>query len=484
MKKKGYLFTAMMAGAVLLSLNAAPTQAAKVSMPSQGTSYVRKGNTYRLYFKAPVKLTVTTTAKYTIRNTSDWKCIPYPSSKKHTKVFYLRAGHYDLTTTSKKNVKIKTSYKKISKIRKSLETFSYKKYPGTFRNPTKVELNQNVKVLSDMYNTEKYNPGQYYEFTLDKDQKVTMDMTSMPVYENAHTNIFNSNVVNIYPATKYDYDPEQFSFKGKGTHKKYSWNLQKGTYRFTVNGARGRTNFKLTSEDTDAIPAASQITKVTTDNDALNIEYSAADKATGYGIYVVPKSSINNFDTSLLYTYAVMNSEYPSTLSQSTRDHRALINGETYKISVRTMNDTDGKTYGPLSEPMEYTYYVPLAKGDTTVPQTPTIQVSYYDDGGSDEPYIDIDWNLDKTADSYEVAYRLKGSEDWTTFFTHLNSGDEITSPERATGYDFKKGQVYEIRVRAWHSNLKSDWSAVKTTRVTVTPERQNKLIIYERSHF
>lgn len=472
MKKKGYLFTVIMAGAVLLSLNAAPTEAAKISIPSQGTSYVKKGNTYRFYFKAPVKLTVTTTAKYTIRNTSNWKCIPYPSSKKHTKVFYLRAGHYDLTTTSKKNVKIKTSYKKVSSIRKSLETFSYKKYPGTFANPTKVKMNQTVKGLSDMYNTTKYNPGPYYEFTLDKDQKVTMDLTSMPIYQNARTNIFNTNVTNIYPASKYDYDLDQFSYKGKGTHKKFSWNLQKGTYFFYFDGARGRFNFKLTSQDTDAIPAASKITKVTTANDALNIDYSSANKATKYGVYVIGYSNINNFDKGFFNTFSVIDRDFSSELSQSTKDHMALINGETYKISVRTMNDTDGKTYGPISDSVDYTYYKPLANGDTTVPQTPKIQISYYDDGGGDEPRINVDWNIDKIADSYEVEYRLKGSKQWTTFFSRFDSGDEIDSPERATGSDFKKGQVYEVRVRALHSNLKSAWSEIKTTKVTITPDR------------
>lgn len=469
MKKKGYVFTALLAGAVLLGLNSAPTEAARVSMPAQGTSYVKKGNTYRLYFKAPVRLTVTTTAKYTITNTSGWKCIPYANSKKNTKTFYLRAGHFDLTTTSKKNAKIKTSYKKITSLRKSLETFSYKKYPSNIVKPTEIKLNQQVNGLADMYRTEKYNAGYYYQFTLDKDQKVTLDLSTMPVYQNAKSNIFNNNTVRIDPVSYYGYKPDELKYTGKGTHKKYSWNLTKGTYVIEVMTARGRYNFKLTSEDTTAIPAASKITKITpTKDNSINVEYTKADGATGYGVYVVSNDRLNYWDNYILNSWTPLTEEFPNTLSQSTEKHSDLTNGQTYRVAVRSMNNTDGKTFGPVSDVVDYTYYIPLDKDDQIVPQTPKTMVSYYDDHGSDEPYIDVDWNIDENADSHEIEYRLKGAKNWSTMFSSLKNGDEITSPENKQGSLFKKGQVFEVRVRALHGNRKSAWSDVKTITVNV----------------
>lgn len=75
-------------------------------------------------------------------------------------------------------------------------------------------------------------------------------------------------------------------------------------------------------------------------------------------------------------------------------------------------------------------------------------------------------------ADSYEIQYRLKGSSKWATFFSKTRSGDIVDDPTNDFGQDFKKGQVYEVRVRALHSNLISDWSEVKTARVDVTPNR------------
>lgn len=100
------------------------------------------------------------------------------------------------------------------------------------------------------------------------------------------------------------------------------------------------------------------------------------------------------------------------------------------------------------------------------------LEVSYYDDHGQDEPYISVNWNLNSNVDSYEIAYRLKGTQNWTTFLTKSKTSDEISDPTNDTGSDFKKGQVYEVRVRALNSNLKSNWSKIKTVTVTVTPNR------------
>lgn len=76
MKRRGYLIGAVAAGALLFSLNT-NVQAATVPISDNATSYVRKGNQYRFYFKAPTRLTVATKAKYKILNTSNWECIPY-----------------------------------------------------------------------------------------------------------------------------------------------------------------------------------------------------------------------------------------------------------------------------------------------------------------------------------------------------------------------------------------------------------------------
>lgn len=474
MKKKGYILGALMAGAIFCSLNAAPVKAAIVSMPTHGSSYVRKGNTYKLYFKAPSKLTVNTKAKYTIVNTSNWKCIPYPNSKKNTKTFYLRAGHYALTTKSKKNTKIKNSYTRITKIRKSLETFSYKKQPGDIHHPNAVKFGKKINGLSDMYRTAKLNAGNYYQFTLDKDQKVTLNLNVMPVYQNARTNIFNNNMVEVGLNDRYVYDPYRLGSKGKLTNKKYSWNLTKGTYALNLAIARGRYNFKLTTEDTAAIPAQGKITNISSTNDGIKVDYDKIPNATGYGIYAIPVYSqtirSNNPNTLWIEGSRFINRKLPNELSQVVPKNE-IINGQTYKIAIRGMNTQDNKTFGPVSEVKKFTYYAPLT-GDKTTPKTPKLVVSYYDDGGSDEPAININWSIDLEADSHEVQYRLKGTKKWTTFFSKNKDWDSVDDPTLATGEDFKKGQVYEIRVRALRSNLKSPWSEIKTIKVTLTPHR------------
>ncbi|MCH3996397.1 MAG: hypothetical protein LKE67_02075 [Lactobacillus amylovorus] len=148
MKRRGYLIGAVAAGALLFSLNT-NVQAATVPISDNATSYVRKGNQYRFYFKAPTRLTVATKAKYKILNTSNWECIPYKGKNKNTKVFYLRSGHYNLTTKSGKNVKIKTSATRITKIRNKLETFSHKTYPleTRFTSAIPIKIGQTVTCI-------------------------------------------------------------------------------------------------------------------------------------------------------------------------------------------------------------------------------------------------------------------------------------------------------------------------------------------------
>ena len=215
MKRRGYLIGAVAAGALLFSLNT-NVQAATVPISDNATSYVRKGNQYRFYFKAPTRLTVATKAKYKILNTSNWECIPYKGKNKNSKVFYLRSGHYNLTTKSGKNVKIKTSATRITKIRNKLETFSHKTYPTTVRYSEAIPLKmgQTVTGLSNMYHSDKLNTTNIYKFTLDKDQKVTMNMSVQPVYENSRSNIFNTNNIQIVQDTDYGYALNPWKTKG------------------------------------------------------------------------------------------------------------------------------------------------------------------------------------------------------------------------------------------------------------------------------
>lgn len=478
MKRRGYLIGAVVAGALLFSLNT-NVQAAIVPISGNATSYVRKGNQYRFYFKAPTRLTVTTKAKYKILNTSNWKCIPYKGKNKNTKVFYLRSGHYNLTTKSGKNVKIKTSATRITKIRNKLETFSHKTYPTTIRYPEAIPLKmgQTVTGLSNMYHSDKLNTTNIYKFTLDKDQKVTMNMSVQPVYENSRSNIFNTNNIQIVQDTDYGYALNQWETKGTLKNGQYSWNLEKGTYYLEKGTARGRFSFKLSSEDTNALPSTPKLTKVSSTEDGIKVDYTKADNATGYGIY---GSSVRRHKSKdLLLDAAPMighsnftpDSKYPDVLTQTISKNR-LINGETYDIAVRAVNDEERLSFSPVSANQKFTYYIPL-KGSHEKPKTPTLKVSYYDDHGSDEPYIDIEWDVNPEADSYEIQYSLKGSYKWATFFSKARSGDIVDDPTNDFGQDFKKDQVYEVRVRTLHSNLISDWSEVKTARVDVTPNRQ-----------
>lgn len=66
------------------------------------------------------------------------------------------------------------------------------------------------------------------------------------------------------------------------------------------------------------------------------------------------------------------------------------------------MNDEEGRSFSPVSANQKFTYYIPL-KGSHEKPKTPTLKVSYYNDHGSDEPYINIEWDINPEADSYEI---------------------------------------------------------------------------------
>ena len=60
MKINKYLIATSLAGAFVLFLNtnSSTVQAATIQIPTQGTSYVRKGNTYKLHLKEAGRVTV------------------------------------------------------------------------------------------------------------------------------------------------------------------------------------------------------------------------------------------------------------------------------------------------------------------------------------------------------------------------------------------------------------------------------------------
>lgn len=458
MKTKKILLSSLIAAGMAFSFNMNNAQAATIQTPIQGTSYVKKGNTYKLHLKVPGKVTINTKAKYKIINTSSWKCIPYSGSTKNSKVFYLRAGNYKLTSTNSKNTKIKTSFTKLTKLKKTLDDYPIEKNELTSTNPDKIKIGQKVKGFLDMFKTYKFSGNHYYKFTLDKPQKITVNLSTMPVYELSKTNIFSDTSISIRPDTSYDYSLANWRVKGKVANKKNVWYLTKGTYLMSVSNLRGRFNFKLTGTDTDQVPTQNKISNIITTTDGVKVDYTKSENANKYIVYY------EGVDTP--YSSSSITSTDKNDLTQTISKQR-LINGATYNLAVRPGND---ETYGELSKVEKYTYYVPLAK-DAVTPEKPTLTTSYYDDHGNDEPYISLKWDKNDKVDSYEVAYRVKGSDEWHTYFTQSTTGDELTnSTDKTNALHFKKGKTYELKVRALTSNLKSDWSGIKTETVTVTP--------------
>lgn len=473
MKFKKSLLGIMAASAALAifsTTNSTSVQAATIQMPTQGTSYVRKGNTYKLHLKVAGKVTVNTKAKYTIVNTSDWKCIPYPGKDKNTKVFYLRAGNYKLTTKSA--ARVKTTYTKLSKLRKSFESFPNSHF---LDDPIPIEMGKTYKGLTDMFHPEKFRNNHNYVITLDEPKKLTMTMSSMPVYALGKGDISSNTSVWIEAFSQYSYDIPEWRFKGQASNKQNTWYLDKGTYIIRVSGPRGRYSFKLDSEYTNLLPAQSKVEKVTPTEKGLQVDYTKADGATGYEIFSV--DSNKKFDSEpKYYNQNSVNgiSGWDNTnsdqLSQVIPENQ-LVNGKTYNITVRSLKKYDGAyIFGNESKPVTYTYYVPL-KGEKTVPKAPVLKAKYYDDHGNDEPYIDMKWNVEPDADSYEIAYRVKGEKDWHQYFTKNKGWENISnSTDEKDPLYFVKGKTYEVKVRALHSNLVGSWSNTQTVTVTVTP--------------
>lgn len=469
--KKSLLGIAAASAAFVLLDTANTAHAATISMPTQGTTYVRKGNTYKLHLKVAGRVTVNTKAKYTIKNTSNWKAIPYAGKTKNSKVFYLRAGNYKLT--SSKAGSVKTSYTKLSKLKKSLDTFPLGKNDLSIRKPDKVSLNQNVKGYLDMFKSYPNGNSHSYVFTIDKPQTVTLNLTTNPIYALDKGNIFSDTRVSLEPVSNYHYSLKNWKVSGRVVNKKNSWTLAKGTYEMTILGLRGRFNYNLSSEDTNEVPAQNKITKLTPTANGLKVDYTKSKGATGYEVFIAnaKQRKPDYYNSNFVYGINETTKKYPSELSQVIPSNR-LINGETYNIAVIPVNTKDGNNiFGEAAKVEKYTYHVSSNSANATAPKTPNIKVSYYDDYGSDEPYINIDWNTDENVDSYEVAYRVKGSNTWTTFMSKSNNGTQIDNSPHANDVNhFVKDKTYEVRVRALHGNLTSAWTDIQTITINVTP--------------
>lgn len=462
--KKHYLIgvAAAIGVALALGVNNSSAQAATIQTPIKGTSYIQKGNTYKLHLKVPGRVTINTKAKYTLVNTSPWKCIPYAGNSKNSKVYYLRAGNYKLTTTSR-TAKVKTSFIKLTKIKHSLDDYAISRNTNTYENPANIKLGQSVKGFLNLYKTYRSTNAHYYQFTLAKPQKVTLDLSAMPIYDVRKQ--ISDTYITLSDAQD-DFNIPSVQAKGQLSHQKYSWYLPKGTYTINFYMLRGRYNFKLTGVDSDSFPTDTKITKVTAVPEGLKVEYSKSDNATGYNVYV--KSKTKGYVSG---TYGI----FDNTATLSTIIPKSyLTNGDDYSISVRGVNASDVKNpiYGNRSEEFDYKYYASTSESSTKL-SAPQIAVSYYDDNGSDEPYIKIEWNENSEIDSYEVAYRVKGQSSWHTLTTNRKNGTELdNSTNQNDDLYFVKGKTYEVKVRALKGQAKSAWSAVKTATVTVDPAR------------
>ncbi len=217
---------------------------------------------------------------------------------------------------------------------------------------------------------------------------------------------------------------------------------------------------------------AQAITKISATNDGIKVDYEKVTNADGYEVYCVGSNWVTRkpfyYNANSYSGINTTSKTLPDALSQTIKKDQ-LTNGTTYKIAVRAAKMVNGSyVYGPFTE-QDYTYYSKTS--DQKTPAAPEIKLSYYDDNGSDEPYINIAWAKNDNISSYEIAYRLKGTSTWTTFMSKGVTGDEITDSSNKSDVNyFLKGKTYEVRVRALNGNLISPWSDIKSVTVNITP--------------
>lgn len=418
------------------------------------TNYVARGRIYKLRLPAAGRLT--TNSKVTLKNSMEWSCIPYGKNKD---TYYLRKGTYYLT--SSKNTNVRTSYTRLTKIRKNLETVveTQKNNNNSSSKATKVKIGQNIKGMADMYS---YDNIDYYTFTIDSPQMVTMKITNNPIYAVQKGNIFSKMNIIMFDHSDFNagtmLSPEDFKINGDKTVSQ-SWYLAKGTYVFSVS-TRGLYNFTLTATpDTRMVPGDTEIESLKNTSDSITATLSEAMRAKTYELAWQVKGSKAAAFSSISHTPEV--STAIATYNNSVNGHEVpvrvgskLVNGQTYIFRARGVSNPDyirygnpetGNYFGAWSKPVEHTYYMPSDATPGAVNLNAKADNTYHN--------IHVSWTKIDSAQSYRVAYRQKGTNKWYY---------EITDQDSNAVTGITRNKTYELRLQALNGEKTGPWSAIK----------------------
>lgn len=454
--------TMALASTAMLGLTSTTVQAGTYN-PKNTTSfsinqrnYVAKGRVYKL--RLPVAGRLITNGDVTLKNSMEWTCIPYGKNKN---TYYLRKGTYYLT--SSKNANVKTTFTRLTKVRKSLETYveTQKNNDNSGQNARKIEVGQKIKAMGEMYN---YDNIDYYRFTIDSPQMVTMKMTNNPIYQSGKGNIFSKMDVVMFNDNNPVGDgtilyPEQFKVNGNKTASQ-SWYLAKGTYYFSVS-TRGLYNFQLTAvPDTRTVPADTEIESLKDTKDGVVAKLRDALHAKTYELAWREKGSKRAAFSSSGNTTEV--STAPTTRNLEVNGHEIpvrmgnkLVNGQTYEFAARGVsnpkyirygNPETNNYFGAWTKIVEHTYYAPSDATPGAVNLTTAQADNTYHN-------IHVAWNKIDSAQSYRVAYRQKGTSKWYY---------EVTDQASNAVTGITRNRTYEVKLQALNGKQEGPWSAVK----------------------
>lgn len=457
------IMTVALTSAAILGLSATTVQAGTynpkntINFNINKRNYVAKDKVYKIHL--PVAGRLVTNGKVTLKNSMEWTCIPYGKDKN---TYYLRKGTYYLT--SSKNANVKTAFTRLTKIRKGLETYveTKKDNDNSSLKARKIEIGQNIKAMGEMYN---YDSIDYYSFTIDSPQMVTMKMTNNPIYQLGKGNIYSKmNIVmfddnNSVGGGTMLY-PETFKVNGNKTASQ-SWYLAKGTYHFSVN-TRGLYNFQLTAvPDTRMVPADTEIESLKNTKDGVVATLSEAMHAKTYELAWREKGSKIASFTSSSNTTEV--STAPATRYLERNGHkipvqigRKLVNGQTYDFVARGVSNPDYIRYGnpetdnyfgAWSKTVEHTYYAPSDATPGAVALTTVKADNTYHN-------IHVAWKKIDSAQSYRIAYRQKGTSKWYY---------EVTDQASNAITGITRNRNYEVKLQALNGKQEGQWSAIKT---------------------
>lgn len=453
--------TMALAGAAMLGISATTVQAGTYN-PKNTTSfninksnYVAKGRIYKL--RLPAAGRVVTNSDITLKNSMEWTCIPYGKDKN---TYYLRKGTYYLT--SSKNTNVKTAYTRLTKIRKNLETYveTKKNNDNSSLRAREIKVGQKIKAMGAMYD---YDGIDYYRFTIDSPQMVTMKMTNAPIYQLGNGNIFSKMSITMFSDNNPVGDntilyPETFSIKGNKSASQ-SWYLAKGTYYFSVS-TRGLYNFQLTAvPDTRMVPADTEIESLKDTKDGVVASLRDALHAKTYelawrekGSKFAPFSSSSNtteVSTAPATRYLKVNGhEIPVQIG------RKLVNGQTYEFVARGVsnpnyirygNPETDNYFGAWTKIVEHTYYAPANGVPGAVELNAQADNTYHN--------IHVSWTKIDTAQSYRVAYRQKGTNKWYY---------EVTDQDSNAVTGITRNKTYELKLQALNGKEEGPWSTVK----------------------